>query len=156
MASNSEKKKFKFAYASAGRIAKIIKNLGNTEALGVDGIPISVLKKGVDMLASPISHLINMSLATGRVPVGFKTATVIPIHKGKRKSISDPASYRPVSLLPAMSKILEVAVKEDLMKHLSAINGLQNSQFRFRPKRSSTAAIAAAHPLSQQLTLVLS
>jgi len=143
----SGKTKFNFAFASAGRIAKVIKGLGSTEALGVDGIPVSILKKGVGILAAPIARLVNVSLSTGIVPRGFKTAIVVPIHKGKGKKTNDPASYRPVSLLPAMSKILEIIVKEALEKHLAKVNGLPNSQFGFRPGRSSTAAIATAHAL---------
>ena len=40
-----QKKKFNFSFASAGRVGKVIKRLGSTEALGIDGIPVSVLKK---------------------------------------------------------------------------------------------------------------
>jgi hypothetical protein len=57
----------------------------------------------------------------------------------------EPASYRPVSLLPAASKILELLVKEDLEKHLAAVDGLPPSQFGFRPGRSTVTALAAAH-----------
>ena len=50
-----------------------------------------------------------------------------------------------MSLLPALSEVLEVAVKEDLTKHLKVVNGLLNSQFWFRKGRSSTGAVATAH-----------
>ena len=86
-----------------------------------------------------------MSLASGKVPLGFKTGTIIPVFKGKGKKISDPSSYRPVSLLPALSKILEMVVKSDLVRHLKKVNGLPNSQFGFRTGRSTTGAISAAH-----------
>jgi hypothetical protein len=55
--------KFLFKFANAKKMAKTIKGLNNTEALGVDNIPTSVLKKGVEVLAGPESHLINRSLA---------------------------------------------------------------------------------------------
>jgi hypothetical protein len=57
----------------------------------------------------------------------------------------DPASYRPVSILPAMSKILEKLVKADLEDHLDRVNGLPGAQYGFRPKRSCTTALAHAH-----------
>jgi hypothetical protein len=136
---------FMFSFASAGKIAKTILALKNTDALGLDSIPVSVLKKGVEVLASPIAHLINRSLASGVVPSGFKIGCVIPIHKGKGKSTTDPASYRPISILPALSKVLEAVVKSDLEKHLAAVNALPNTQFGFRKGRSSTAAIATSH-----------
>jgi hypothetical protein len=102
------------------------------------------LKKGVEVLAGPISHLVNLSLAEGRVPAAFKIGLVHPIHKGKGKPREDPGSYRPVSILPALSKVLETIVKGDLEEHLKRVNGLPGSQYGFRPKRSCTSALAHA------------
>jgi hypothetical protein len=69
---------------------------------------------------------------------------VIPIHKGKGKNTADPASYRPVSILPALSKVLELVVKADLESHFAKVGALPNTQFGFRPGRSCTAALATA------------
>ena len=137
--------RFEFAFANAAKVSRIIKSLGNTAALGNDGIPTKVLKLGVDCLAGPISHLVNRSLADSQVPKAFKEGRIIPVYKGKGKSVADPGSYRPVSLLPALSKVLELVVKEDLDAFLLKSGGLPNSQFGFRSKRSTTAAIATAH-----------
>jgi hypothetical protein len=92
--------------------------------MGVNSIPTSIVKKGTEVLPGPLAHLVNMSLATGMVPKSFKTAKVFPVFKGKGKKRNDPASYRPVSILPAMSKIMEVAVKADLEHHLAKVRGL--------------------------------
>jgi hypothetical protein len=70
---------------------------------------------------------------------------VFPIFKGKGKAREDPASYRQVSILLAMSKILETSVKADLEDHLARVNGLPGAQYNFRPKRSCTSALAHAH-----------
>jgi hypothetical protein len=135
---------FYFSFASAGKIAKVVRGLKATEALGVDGIPVSVLKKGVEVLAAPLAHLVNQSLASGIVPNGFKVGIIVPGHKGKGKSMSDAASYRPVSILPAMSKVLETVVKADLEAHLSKTNAHPSSQHGFRPGHSTTDALASA------------
>jgi hypothetical protein len=103
-----------------------------------------VLKKGVEVLAIPISHLVNQSMAEGRVPASFKIRKVHPIHKGKGKPQEDPASYCPVSILPALSKVLESHVKDNLEDHLRKVNWLPGSQYGFRPKRSCTSALAHA------------
>jgi hypothetical protein len=63
---------FSFDFTNAGRITKIITGLKSTSALGTDGIPVSVLKMGSDVLAGPISHLVNMLLLAGNVPVGLQ------------------------------------------------------------------------------------
>jgi hypothetical protein len=57
--------KFNFKFLNAKKISKTIKGLNNTEALGMDGIPMSVLKKGVEFLAGPIWHLVNRSITEG-------------------------------------------------------------------------------------------
>jgi hypothetical protein len=121
----------------------MIRGLNNTEALGLDNILTLVLKKGVEVLAGPVSHLINRSLAEGKVPAQFKIGRVHPIHKGKGKPREDP-SFRPVSILPALSKVTETHVKENLEDHLRKVNGLPVSQYGFCPKRSWTSALAHA------------
>jgi len=73
---NSPKARFTFSFANAGRIRKIILNLNNTAALGVDGTPVLILKCGVEILGGQISHLINRSLAEGIVPSEFKLGIV--------------------------------------------------------------------------------
>ena len=144
-ASVPSKRRFHFSFTNEKKIARIINKLGSTSALGNDNIPVSVLKLGVKVLASPISHLVNMSLSAGQVPSGFKKGIVVPVFKGKGKCPTDPSSYRPISLLPAMSKILEVVVKDALTRHLLQTNSLPNSQYGFRTGRSTTTAIGAAH-----------
>jgi hypothetical protein len=133
---------FHFKFANAKTTSEAIKGLNNTEALGVDGIPTSVLKKDVEILSGPVPHLVNRSLAEGKVPDQFKIGRVHPIHKGKGKPWEDPGLYRPVSILPAMSKVLELLVKGDLEGHLKRVNGLPGSQYGFRPKMAYTSALA--------------
>jgi hypothetical protein len=136
---------FSWTYQTAGKIAKLIKGLGSTEALGVDKVPVSVYKKGVDILSGPIAHLVNRSLASGVFPNVWKEGVVVPIFKGGGKNRKDPASYRPVSLLCALSKVLELVVKNSLQSHLDVSGNVPTSQHGFRKGRSCTSAIASAH-----------
>jgi hypothetical protein len=133
---------FSFHFAKAGRVAKVIKTLNNTEALGVDGIAVSILKKGSEVLSGPLAHLINRSQADGVVPRGFKLGIIHPVFKGGGKCQKEPGSYRQISILPAMSKVLEIWVKTDLEAHLAAVNGLPQTKFGFRPKRSCATALS--------------
>jgi hypothetical protein len=136
---------FERTYMSAGKVAKLIRGLGSTEALGVDGVPVSVYKKGLDILSGPIAHLVNRSLASGVFPEVFKQAIVIPVYKGGGKDRKDPASYRPVSLLCALSKVLELVVKNCLQSHMDVLGNVSTLQHGFRRGRSCTSAVAAAH-----------
>jgi hypothetical protein len=136
---------FAFTFATAGSIAKIICGLKSTEAMGIDDIPTSILKKGVEVLAGPISHLVNCLFAEGRVPKALGVGKVFPVYKGKGKLCKDPAFYRPVLILPAMSKVLESSVKSDLEKHLARVDSLPGALYGFRTKRSCTTLLAHAH-----------
>ena len=135
---------FSFRYVTAGDVTRIIKSLNNTKAEGIDNIPTDVLKKGVTVLASPIARLCNLSLSTGVFPEKFKEAIVHPVHKGHGKDHREPSSYRPISILPALSKVLEVVVRDALLDYLEAKNVLPDSQFGFRPNRSVAMALACA------------
>jgi hypothetical protein len=139
------KNTFAFGFASTGRIAKIFSGLKSTSALGTDGIPVSVLKMGSDMLAGPVSHLVNMSLLDGVFPSAFKTALIHPVYKGGGKARNNPGSYRPVAILCALIKVLETVAKEDLEAFMKEHNILPTSQHGFRKGRSCTTALATAH-----------
>ncbi len=139
--SNSER--FSFKYPSAGKIEAIISSLKNTGAMGVDGVPVRVLKLGAPVLSGPIAHLVRLSFQSARVPSGFKSAIVKPVYKGKGKQTTAASSYRPVAILPAMSKILERCAFETLVDFLET--RLPAGQYGFRPGRSTSAAISDAH-----------
>ena len=109
---------FSFKFVTAGDITRIIKDLNNTSAEGVDNIPTVVWKKGVVVLAGPIARLCNISLSSGVFPDLFKEALVHPVHKGSGKDHQDPGSYRPISILPSLSKILEIVVRDALYEWL--------------------------------------
>jgi hypothetical protein len=82
---------FNFAFVSVAKTLKVVLGLNPTEALGIDGIPVSVLKRGFEVLASPIAYLCNRSMATGKVPAGLKMGIVHPVHKGSGKKHADPS-----------------------------------------------------------------
>ena len=107
---------------NASDITKIVSNLKNTKALGADNIATEVWKKGIITLAGPIARLCNVSMSTGVFPSLFKRAIVHPVHKGHQKNPRDPGSYRPVAILPAISKILEITVREALLSLQKVIN----------------------------------
>ena len=89
-------------------IAEVLKELqalDTSKAIGPDEIPNKILKDFAHELARPITTLFNISLSTGILPSMWKTANIIPIlKKGDPKQ---PNNYRPISLLPVISKILE-------------------------------------------------
>jgi retron-type reverse transcriptase len=88
---------------------------------------------------------VNRLLTQGVVPTGLKIGWVCPVYKGGSKPRDTPSSYRPVSILPSMSKIMETLVKSDLEKYFTITSALPGSQHGFRPGRSCTTALGTAH-----------
>ena len=120
-------------------IVAIICSLKSKRSSGHDGISSKLVKDLKDALASPISTIINNSLTTGYVPDMAKLAKVIPIYKTKDKK--NIGNYRPISLLPVISKILEKVVYRNMYSFLVRNNVLYTSQYGFREKHSTVNAI---------------
>jgi hypothetical protein len=91
-------------------------------------------------IAKPLTSIFNLSLSTGIVPEKLKTAKVIPIYKKADAAVF--SNYRPVSLLPCFSKILERLVFNRCVDYINTHKILNNKQFGFRPKHSTYMAIA--------------
>ena len=82
-----------------------------------------------------------MSIKSGKLPNEWKLALVTPIPKPGNKS--DPANYRPISLLSIFSKLLE-NIHIHLLKHLQEQSDISNSQWGFTKKKVRTGALLTA------------
>ena len=94
-----------------------------------------LLKDSADIVAKPLTSIINTSLLTGIVPDEWKGAKVTPLHKKGAKSNLD--NYRPISVLPAASKLLERAVHSQLYSFLTKNKLLSPYQCGFRKCHST-------------------
>jgi hypothetical protein len=95
-------------------------------------IPTSVFKQVTDLVAPFIVELFNRSLAAGQLPAGFKEAFIVPLVKRPGLDATDVNSYRPISNLPVISKLLEHLVVRQLMEYLTSADLLPSLQSRFQ------------------------
>lgn len=120
-------------------ITTIIKSLKNSSSAGWDGISAIFLKKGSKYLCKPITHICNHCLETGIFPTSLKSSIIIPIFKsGSRDSVTN---YRPIALLPSLSKIIEKIINTRLIGFLDKHNFFSSNQYGFRKKLSTSDAI---------------
>ena len=91
------------------------------------------------MICHPLTHFINLSIISGVFPDQLKIARVIPLFKSGDKSIF--TNYRPVSVLPAFSKILEKVIYNRLLDYLNKHEILSDNQFGFRKHHSTEYAL---------------
>lgn len=116
-------------------VINITRQLKPKISSGHDNISTKLIKDTIDYIIHPITHLVNVSLLTGIVPAQLKVAKVIPIYKSSHQD--QLKNYRPISLLPAFSKIFERVMYNKLMSFLNTKNLLYKHQYGFRSKHST-------------------
>lgn len=122
-------------------VERVIINLKSSSVAGVDGISGHILKLTRKMLIPYITHICNLAISTGVFPDCFKIALVHPIHKGgDRGSVKN---YRPISILPTISKILEKILNNRLLKYINTHKLLSENQYGFRAGIATEDAVIA-------------
>ena len=125
--------------------------LSSVTACGSDEIPAKFLKSTSQSICIPLSLLFNSSLQQGIFPVPWKQSKISAIPKTSPPSIS-PTDYRPISLLPIVSKLLERHVFNILIDICLDCPLISDCQFGFLPKRSTAGSLLyATHSISSSL-----
>lgn len=128
-----------FIETDATELDSLILQLRNDCATGWDGISSMILKNSRHILAPPITYLCNLCLRMGKFPDALKKAIVHPIYKGGSRNCVN--NYRPISVLPALSKILEKVLNKRLRNYLDKYNLIADNQYGFRIGVSTEDAV---------------
>ena len=126
------------APATNAEILKIFNTLKKNSA-GWDGLTQSLLKPIFLNVTEPLTHVMNLSLAQGIVPLEHKIAKVTPLFKNDNKMYVN--NYRPVSVLPLLSKILERLMYNRILTFINKHDILYRYQFGFRQNYSTNLAL---------------
>lgn len=124
---------------SPGVLMDIAKDLKPKCSTGPDGISSKLLKIILPIIIKPVCHLFNLSLQTGYIPIQLKTAKIIPVFKSGDAHLF--TNYRPISLLPSLSKLLEKVISRQIFGFLNKHKNLYRHQYGFRKAHSTS------HPL---------
>ena len=125
-------KKFNLLPTEKDYVLKILRDIGTSKAAGIDRLPGRFLKDGADVLAKPVTDIRNLSISLNKFPRAFKLAKAKPIFKKGRKT--NVSSYRPISLLPILSKVIEKVVHEQTTKFSNDNNIFYKYQSGFRSR----------------------
>lgn len=120
-------------------VESIINNLKTDSAPGYDNIPTKFIKLAKNDLIPIITQICILCFQLGIFPDLLKCSIIHPVHKGGTKD--DINNYRPISVLPVMSKILEKLINNRLIKYLNSYEILSKSQYGFRAGVSTEDAI---------------
>ena len=118
----------------------LITHLDISKSTGPDGVSAIMLKSVASSISSSLTRLFNLSLSSGVVPDSWKRAHIVPIPKSSQNK-SSPSNYRPISILPLVSKLLECHVHKLLFHHLCENSPISGRQWGFLPGRSAQSAL---------------
>lgn len=120
-------------------IHKIITSLKNTPSTGYDGISTKIIKTVSTIIAPVLSHLINMCILHGVFPKELKISIIKPLFKKDNKD--NMSSYRPIALIPILSKIFERVIYNQINSYFEKNKLFVDSQKGFRKNKSIDMAI---------------
>ena len=119
---------------SSNELINIIQHMKNV-GHGVDKINARIFKLTYMGIMKQLVHFINICLTQGKFPRRLKIAIIKPIYKSGDKS--NLSNYRPISILPYISKILEKVIQNRIMEHIDHNDILDPNQFGFRQGHST-------------------
>ena len=124
---------------SRDKVLKYLSHIDVSKATGCDQIGPRLLKTAAPYIVDSITYICNQSIQDGVFPEKWKVGKVAPLHKNGSKE--DVNNFRPISVLPVLSKILAKHVHDSVMDFLTSYNLLHKTQSGFRPAHSCETAL---------------
>ena len=118
---------------------ELIQAISTNKATGIDGLSARLVKIAAPAIAPSLTKLMNICITTGVFPLAWKVARITPLHKTGEKS--DKNNYRPISVLPILSKVLERHIYNFIYSFLKDNNILYQFQSGFRRYHSTETAL---------------
>ena len=124
-----------FPPISVLEIKKTIQNLKNSKAKDIYNISTDIIKCCAEIIAEPLCELFQCCVDQGVFPSKLKISKTIPIFKKGQKN--DPNNYRPIAILPIISKIFEKIMCQRLMQYVESMLILSKDQHGFRKQKNT-------------------
>ena len=116
--------------------------LPSSLSYGHDNIDALAFKSSIPNLLRPVQHIVNLSLRESRCALKWKFAAISPRLKSQGLDRHDISLYRPVSVLPTISKIVERTTQKQLLDFLETTNQMNPSAHAYRRHLSMTKTLA--------------
>ena len=133
---------FSLQFPSVNTVTRLLKTIDEKKSAGLDNIPNKLLKLAAEVVAPSLTKIFIQSIITGIFHEEWKEARVSPLYKSGAKN--DPSNYRPISVIPTVSKIYEKIIYDQLYDYLNTYNLLTHCQSGFRSFHSTLTALLEA------------
>ena len=110
---------------------------------GVDNFSMSFIKPVIDVLVSPLTHIINQSISANTFPMQWKIGKISPISKSSTST--EPDEFRPISILPIFSKIFERLMAKQICDYIEQTCIYKNMVSGFRRSHSTSTQLLKIH-----------
>lgn len=131
---------FEFRQVTFNEVRQSLAGVKDSNARDCYGFNTKIVKTVKNLIVYPLTGLINHCIASGHFPSVLKVARVTPVYKN-RGSRDDCNNYRPISILPILSKVFESLLKSQIVGYFETTGLFLPCQFGFRERRSTTLAI---------------
>ena len=130
---------FKFRHVSYIEVRDHMNKLKNKTSIDYFNLNNKILKNVKECILYPLTDLINKCIDECVFPDNLKIAKVVPVPK--ESNTTDPSKMRPISILPAVSKVFKMILKTQIIEHFETNNLFHFGQFGFRSRKSTTDAL---------------
>ena len=138
---NPNKNNFFLKETTPDEIVKVVNKLDSKKSSDIYNISPEIVKLSNQVVADALTIIFNRCIREGHFPDSLKLAKVVPIHKGD--SVLTVSNYRPISLLPIFSKIMERLIYNQFIEFIEAQKILSELQFGFQKNKSTEHAITS-------------
>lgn len=132
--------KFSFNNISVEHVSMAINSLSNSTSLDIYGMNSSIMKMASSFIDEVLSYLFNICVNSGIYPKCLKLVKVVPIFK--KGSKGEYNNYRPISIIPVISKVFEIIINKQIIDYFESNNLFSDAQFGFRSNRGTSTAVA--------------
>jgi hypothetical protein len=139
---NQNKSTFTVKPIEEEEVQTYLQELDTTKGPGTDNINVKILKESSNIITTHLTKLFNQHVKEGTYPTELKTARCVPVYKGNPADPYNAVSYRPISILGCINKVLEKCLHSQISKYLEENQHLPNFQYGYRKLHNTQQAIA--------------
>ena len=129
----------RFKLVPYSKVLNLLNSLSKSKATGLDKISGKILKAAASSIASLLTYIFNHALISSHFPSEWKVARLLPLFKKGPRNLAE--NYRPISILPSISKLMERIMYDQLYEYLNENSLLSDHQFGFRKFHSTASAL---------------
>ena len=135
--------KLSFRTVREKEVEEVIKSMKPKKSSGHDELSNDLIKQLSGVLITPLTYIINEAITHGTFPKEWKKAKIVPLYK-KKGDPEDCTNYRPISLLPTLSKVIEKIIEKQIRTYMDTNNYWSKTQFGFRAGHETGHAVTRA------------